>query len=119
MMKEIIADETLVAYCGLYCGACKSFRNDRCLGCHGNEKAKWCKVRVCCTQNGYSSCADCRDFSDIMNCQKFNNFFSKAVGFLMNSDRLACIGQIKTLGIKGHTDLMAMAGRQTIRKRGR
>jgi len=32
-MKEIIADEKLVAKCGLYCGACGAYLKGRCPGC--------------------------------------------------------------------------------------
>jgi hypothetical protein len=28
-MKEIVADSKLVAYCGLYCGACKSYLKEK------------------------------------------------------------------------------------------
>ena len=51
-MKEIISDPKLVAFCGLYCGACKAYLKERCPGCHDNEKATWCKVRTCCLENG-------------------------------------------------------------------
>ncbi len=28
MMKEIVSDTNLVAYCGLYCGACSSYTRE-------------------------------------------------------------------------------------------
>ena len=43
-MKEIVADPKLVAYCGLYCGACGAYLRGRCPGCIENYKATWCKV---------------------------------------------------------------------------
>jgi len=58
-MKEVASNPDLVAYCGLYCGACGSYLRETCPGCHQNEKAEWCKVRVCCIDNQYLSCADC------------------------------------------------------------
>ena len=61
-MKEIVSDPKLVAFCGLYCGACRAYLKDRCPGCHDHEKASWCKVRICCLEAGYSSCADCTEF---------------------------------------------------------
>lgn len=50
-----------VAYCGLYCGACKSQLKGKCPGCYGNEKATWCEIRKCCNEHGYATCADCLD----------------------------------------------------------
>lgn len=48
-----------VAYCGLYCAECRSFKKGSCLGCYDNEKASWCEIKKCCISNGYSTCADC------------------------------------------------------------
>ena len=45
MNKEIITDKNLVAYCGLYCGACRSYLKRKCQACKDNEKASWCKVK--------------------------------------------------------------------------
>lgn len=67
-------------------------------------------------EHGFSSCADCRDFTDPMQCGKFNNFISKVVGFVLRSDRAACIRQIGRLGLKGHADLMTSQQKQTIKK---
>ncbi len=115
-MKEIVTDKNLVAYCGLYCGACKMYLKDKCPGCQQNEKASWCKARKCCIENGYASCADCAEFADPMQCKDFNNFMSKLFGFIFRSDREACISQIKELGLEGHAANMAASGRQTIKK---
>lgn len=115
-MKEIVADPKMVAYCGFYCGACKSFLKDRCNGCHENSKATWCKVRSCCMENSYLSCADCRTFEDPRDCGKFNNPISRIIGFILRSDRSACIRQIKSLGLEGHAGNMALNMRHTIRK---
>jgi hypothetical protein len=115
-MKDIISNTDLVAYCGLYCGACGSYLKDRCPGCHANEKATWCKVRTCCKEHQYSSCAECKEFVDPRACRKFNNVISKVIGFVLRSDRPACIMQIKSLGIQGHADTMATQKMQTIRR---
>jgi len=115
-MKDIISNTDLVAYCGLYCGACGSYLKDRCPGCHQNEKATWCKVRTCCKEHQYSSCAECKDFTDPRACRKFNNAISKVIGFVLRSDRPACIMQIKALGIQGHANAMADQRIQTIRR---
>jgi hypothetical protein len=64
-MREIIADKKLIAFCGLYCGACARYLAEKCPGCRENEKASWCGVRSCCLERGYAGCADCVEFPDI------------------------------------------------------
>ncbi len=113
-MKDITANPDLVAFCGLYCGACNAYLRDRCPGCHENEKATWCKVRSCCREAKYSSCAECGKFDDPKECKKFHNFFSRAIGLVLRSDRAACISQIKAMGLQGHAEDMASKKRQTI-----
>ena len=82
-MKEIVSDEKLVAYCGLYCGACRAYLNEKCLGCQKNEKATWCKIRTCCMENKFSSCANCKEYSDPNQCKKYNNLIAKIIGFIV------------------------------------
>ena len=115
-MKEIVSDPELVAHCGLYCGACRGYLKGRCPGCHENEKASWCKVRSCCIDNGFATCADCKEFPDPNDCKKFNNFIAKLFGLIFRSDRPACIRQISKLGVQGHADKMAAGRQRTIRK---
>jgi len=115
-MREVVSDPNLVAYCGLYCGACGSYLRGRCPGCHENVKAKWCKVRSCCIEHTYASCAACADFPNARDCRDFNNFISKMFGFFLRSDRSACIDQIKKLGLEGHAADMSKRRRQTIRR---
>lgn len=115
-MKPITSHAEMVAYCGLYCGACSSFLKERCPGCHDNKKATWCKIRLCCIERGYLSCADCQEFSDPQQCAKFNNFFSKIIGFVLRSDRAACIRKIKKIGIKSYADLMTSEKKHSIRR---
>jgi hypothetical protein len=115
-MREITADANLVAYCGLYCGACGSYLKERCQGCVTNEKASWCKVRACCKQKAIQSCAECGEFPDPKACTKFNNMMSRLFGLIFRSDRRACIMQIKDLGIEEHAGRMAGLKRQSIRR---
>ncbi len=114
-MKEITVNESLVSFCGLYCGSCPKYLKDKCPGCEGYEKATWCKLRTCCLQNGYSSCADCSEFSDVKECKKFNNFFSRVIGFILRSDRAAGIQMIKEKGYKGFASYMTENKLITIR----
>ena len=115
-MSTIEADEKLVAYCGLYCGACRRFLRNRCPGCRENQKGTWCKVRTCCIETKKSSCAECETFSDPNDCKKFTNFIAKLFGLLFRSDRRACIVQIKENGLAAHAREMASKKQQTIKK---
>ena len=115
-MKPILADPNLVAYCGLYCGACGAYRRARCPGCHENQKATWCKVRACCRENGFSTCADCKEFPDPAGCRKFNNFIAKLFGLIFRSNRRACVLQIREKGVQGHAETMTAQQRMTIRR---
>jgi hypothetical protein len=118
-MREIVANKNLVAYCGLYCGACRSYLKDRCPGCHENTKAKWCTVRSCCAEHLYASCADCEDHSDPNTCGLFNNVMSTAIGFVLNSNRQASVLQIRKVGLEGHAAIMTERKSQTLPRRGK
>lgn len=110
---EIKADTSLIAACGLYCGACRSYLSGKCPGCSENTKATWCKVRTCCSENSYKSCADC-SINDLTTCPKFHNFFSKMIGLILNSDRKACIAYIREKGYEAFADEMTSRKRQTM-----
>lgn len=116
-MRAITADEDLVARCGLYCGACRSYLKGRCPGCHENAKASWCKVRSCCLEHSYPTCAECLDFSDPNDCPKFNNLIAKVIGVVLNSDRKACVLAIRERGEEGFAAFMAERKRQTLPRR--
>lgn len=113
---EIIVDKNLVAFCGLYCGSCRSYQTAKCPGCRENAKASWCKVRDCGMENGFQSCADCKTV-ELKDCKKYNNFISKAFGFIFNSDRSACIVRIKEIGYYDYAVEMATSKRQTIKRK--
>jgi hypothetical protein len=115
-MKEIVADQNLIAFCGLYCGACGRYLKESCPGCAKNEKAGWCGLRKCCIERNYQSCADCKEFADVMQCKKFNNFFSKIFGLIFRSDRKACIDLIKKSGYNDYAKEMARTKRQSIKR---
>jgi len=115
-MKQVIANKELIAFCGLYCGACRKYLAGSCPGCHENSKASWCKVRSCNMEHGYSSCAGCKEYSNPMDCKKFNNFFSKIFALVFKSDRAACIARIRESGYEGFARYMAENGLQSVRK---
>jgi len=116
-MPNIQINTALVARCGLYCGACKSFLGGKCKGCHENSKATWCKIRACCTKKDIKTCAECAEFTDPRACKKFNNFLSRLFGLIFKSDRAACIAQIRNIGIDGHAKSMAESRSQTIKRK--
>ena len=115
-MKPVVMNALLTGRCGLYCGACRAYRRGRCPGCSENQKATWCGVRSCCRDNQYATCANCTKFSDPAGCKKFNNIIARIFGFLFRSDRRACIMQLRKIGLQGHAQVMAAAGRQTIKR---
>ncbi|MFH0919451.1 MAG: DUF3795 domain-containing protein [Fibrobacterota bacterium] len=116
-MKTVVNDIHLIAYCGLYCGACGAYLKERCPGCRENIKAdRWCKIRVCCTERKYASCAECTEFADVNACKKFNNLFSKFFAWVFRSDRKACIGQIREKGRAGHADIMAREKKPSLKR---
>lgn len=101
----------LVAACGLYCGECGKFKKGKCEGCAKNEKATWCKIRLCNIENNYKSCADCEKFSDVNDCKKFNNIFGKFFSLVFKSDRKTSIEMIKTIGLDGYVLEMEKRGK--------
>jgi hypothetical protein len=115
-MEQIKTDPQLVAYCGLYCGCCRKYLKGSCPGCHGNERASWCGIRNCNIDHGYKSCAECTEFSNPMDCKKFNNFFSKVFAVLFRSDRAACIAKIKSEGYENYASFMAGNLLQSIKR---
>jgi hypothetical protein len=112
---EIAVNADLVSRCGLYCGACSAYLKGKCPGCVKNEKASWCKIRSCTSENKFLSCADCTTYSNANDCRKFNNIMSKIFAVLFRSNRKACIEQIKALGRAGHAKRMAELGLQSLK----
>ena len=66
--------------------------------------------------NNYKSCADCKEFSNPMDCKKFNNFISKMFAFVFRSDRAACIAMIKERGYENFAIYMADNKLQSIKR---
>ncbi len=106
-MQTITVDKELVAYCGLYCGACRSYLGGRCPGCRKNEKATWCKVRACGITQGLANCAACGVHPDPMRCGVFNNVASRLFGWVFRSNRAACVQRIRAVGAEAFAREMA------------
>lgn len=111
-MKPVTADVRHIAACGLYCGACRKYLSAKCPGCRANEKATWCKIRSCCLQKGFHTCAECA--RDVKECKLFSNWMGKLFAFLFDSDRPACIRYIKRQGEQAFAEEMARQKKQTL-----
>lgn len=111
------SSESLVAYCGLFCGACRAYLQGRCRGCRESEQLEWCRVRTCCIEHGWTSCADCTTCADPGDCPSFNSFLSKVMGVVLNSDRRACIRELHRMGRRDYAAFMASEGRRTLPRR--
>ena len=106
--KQIIEGEQLIAYCGLYCGACASFVSGKCDGCRVDSAKsavlyKKCKVKPCCDENGFFTCADCTIYASIKECKKYNPLLLKVASWIESSDRSKAISMIKE---KGRTEFL-------------
>lgn len=115
-MKSSGANEDLVAYCGLYCGECGKLKKGKCPGCAGNEKATWCKVRTCCIENNYHSCADCTQFENFEDCKKLNNFVAKGFAIVFRSNRMKNLQKIKNDGRMAFAEEMTETGKMTYKR---
>jgi hypothetical protein len=118
-LKELTADKRRIAFCGLYCGACPKFLQEKCPGCAANEKAAWCKTRLFAMKKMYESCASCREFSELRQCPLLDNFVSRAIGFLLNSSRIACLERIRATSPDQFAQEMAVRKAMTIPRRKR
>lgn len=110
-MKAIVSDTQNIAACGLYCGACRKFLAGKCPGCKQNEKATWCKIRSCCQENKFKTCAECPH--DVKECKLFSNWIGKVFAF----DRSACIRYIKEQGEQAFAEEMTKRKCQTIKRK--
>lgn len=99
----------LVAYCGLHCGSCGSYRRGRCKSCKGGGGFSRCKVRICATEKSYQTCAECADF---MTCKTLSNFISKIFAFIFRSDRKGNLQGIRELGIEKWASERAVSGKK-------
>lgn len=106
----------IVSYCGLFCSNCPKYQKKKCPGCPENERATWCKVRTCCIDNNLSSCADCKEFADVKQCGKLNNFISKIFSLVFKSDRIGGINFIKTNGTEAFIDRLEKDKAMTFKK---
>ncbi len=104
------------AACSLYCDNCYKMKNGKCPGCFQNEKASWCKIRSCCIEHGYESCADCK-VMPLEECRKFNNVIGKIFSFVFKSDRNANIRRIQEVGYEQFADELKKSGLMSLKRK--
>ncbi len=85
----------LIAACGLYCANCRTFKKGKCPGCAQKQNASWCKIRTCCLDKNIANCSDCEEHINPMDCAKYNNFISRTIGFITQTDRSLCIDYLR------------------------
>jgi hypothetical protein len=106
-VKKIIVDNELISYCGLYCGSCKNYLKEKCPGCRTSGKYQKCKMRPCCLKNNLTSCADCKDFKNVLECKKYTNKLWNFLEFVFRTKRSACIELIREKGYDEFAQYMA------------
>ncbi len=107
--EQITGNERFIAYCGLYCKFCPAFMSGKCEGCRGNSAKnsvlyKRCKVKPCCVENGFFTCADCTKYASVKECKTYNPLLLKIASWVESSDRSKAIEMIKT---KGRAEFLA------------
>ena len=113
---EIIQNEEMIAYCGLYCGSCSKYLKGKCPGCKENEKAAWCKIRQCCRDTDRRSCAECKDFAEVKECKKYDNTIARVIEFVSRTDRSGCISFICQNGYSDFAREMTKKGKMSMPK---
>jgi hypothetical protein len=66
----------LIAFCGVDCGACPDYSEQKCPGCRRTE---WpaddpCPPVACCGKRGIAVCGQCEDFP----CQMMREFYEES-----------------------------------------
>lgn len=104
-------NEQFIAYCGLYCKYCLSFKSGKCDGCRSHSAKssvlyKQCKVKPCCIENQFFTCADCTISSSVKNCKKYNPLLLRIASWIESSDRSKAIQMIQEKGQAEFTAFM-------------
>jgi len=98
-IEELLANENLIAPCGLYCGECLGFQDGKCGGCVSRKGlclkySKICKIYECCVLKGkHRFCNECAIFP----CEKIDAFFNTPQ---WHEEVIANLEQISKSGVK-------------------
>jgi hypothetical protein len=109
--KIIPKDENLISYCGFYCGTCPTYTGGKCEGCRGNSPLcavgyHKCKVRPCCIENAYFSCADCEKYITVKSCKEYNPLSIKFGEYISCTSRQKSIEMIREKGVTAFIEYM-------------
>ena len=107
--EQMTDNEPFIAYCGLYCKACPAFVSGKCEGCRVDSAKsavlyKKCKVKPCCVENGFFTCADCTIYASTKACKKYNPLMLNISSWIGCVNRSKCIDMIKE---KGRAEFLA------------
>ena len=107
--EQTTGNDQYIGYCGLYCKACPAFISGKCDGCRGDSERcavlyKKCKVKPCCEENGFFTCANCTICASLKDCKKYNPLFLKILSWIGSTNRSKCIEMIKE---KGNSEFLA------------
>ena len=111
----------LISYCGFYCESCPKFTKNQCNGCKGDDPKcavgySSCKVRPCCIENGFSTCAECNKFESVKDCKIYNPLLIRFGQFITRTSRRKGIELIKKVGEDGFASFMKDKNWVTIKK---
>lgn len=109
--NQVARDEKLASYCGFYCGACPTYVAKKCAGCRGDLPQcavgyRKCRVRACCADHSYVTCADCKEYESAKQCKKYNPLPIKLGEFLSGTSRGKAIELIKQKGLEEFVEYM-------------
>ena len=80
-------DDSVLGYCGLFCGGCKAYQDTTsgqtkagedatpCLGCASEVVAPWCQeceIKRCCREKALRTCLHCKEYP----CEKLDAFMN-------------------------------------------
>ena len=115
-MNKAAPDIKLIAYCGLYCGSCPMYQNNKCSGCKNDKSKNDCEIRNCCIEKNLTNCARCREFKNFKECRKLNNFTTKLFELIFRSDKISSVELLKSRGQKKYSQHMAENNLISIKK---
>ena len=74
-----MAKYSLLAYCGLYCGGCRSYEENSDVGCKGCRDEQTlvddCPTRACAMRKAILHCGEC----DVFPCDVLNGFYTDGI----------------------------------------
>jgi hypothetical protein len=107
--EQVTSNENLISHCGLFCGACPTYKSGKCAGCRGDSPKcgigyKKCPVKQCCAENGFFTCADCTKYASTKECKKYNPVHVRFGEWISGTCRGKGVEMIRE---KGRTEFIA------------